>query len=76
MSIADNLSDLAVVGAEAVRQAFRLGVTVAQVSQNLFAADTSSPADSWAYVLAEVSAATVQEELDAVQKERVRYDRV
>lgn len=70
MSIADNLSDLAVVGAEAVRQAFRLGVTVAQVSQDLFAADLSSPADSWAYVLAEVSAATVQEELDAVQKER------
>ncbi|KAG8169429.1 hypothetical protein KVR01_000174 [Diaporthe batatas] len=70
VSIAPTLADLAFVGAEAVRQAFRLGIMVAQVSQNLFVSDLSSPADSWAYVLAEVSADAVQEELDAVQKDR------
>lgn len=72
VSMARTLSDLAIVGSQAVRQAFRLGVMVAEVSSNLQSYDASSPAESWAYVLADVSADEVQKELNLVQEHEVR----
>ncbi|KUI53714.1 Conidial yellow pigment biosynthesis polyketide synthase [Cytospora mali] len=70
VSMVRTLSDLAVVGAQAVRHAFRLGVFVAEVSHNLHPNDDSSSPDSWAYVLADVSADQVQKELDTIQENK------
>lgn len=72
VSMASTLSDLALVGAQAVRQAFRLGTLVVEVSQNLHPSDTPSSSDSWAYVLADLTADQVQKELDTVQEIEVR----
>jgi monodictyphenone polyketide synthase len=75
VSIARTLSDLPLAGAEVVRQAFRLGVLVHGVSQNLHPgdpADSSSP-DPWAYVLPEAAADQVQLELDAVHAKEVSF---
>ncbi|KAL5045376.1 hypothetical protein BDW71DRAFT_215228 [Aspergillus fruticulosus] len=69
VSLASTVADLAITGAQVVRQAFRLGVLVDEVSQNLEPrdpTDASSP-DTWAYVLANVSAEEVQKELDLLQ---------
>nr|UWK20204.1 polyketide synthase (PKS) [Trichoderma oligosporum] len=74
VSIASTVADLPLTGAQVVRQAFRLGVLVDEVSQNLEPRDTtegSSP-DSWAYVLPNVTVDEVQHELDAIQaKEKI-----
>lgn len=73
VSLAPTLSDLALTGAQVVRQAFRLGVLVDEVSQNLQPRDwidTSTP-DTWAYVLPDVTAEDVQQELDAIHEKEV-----
>ncbi|RMD39347.1 hypothetical protein DV735_g5786, partial [Chaetothyriales sp. CBS 134920] len=67
LSLAPTIADLAVTGVEVVRIAFRLGVVVTEVSHNLEQRDTSAAADSWAYVVADVAAAEVQDELEAIQ---------
>lgn len=72
VSLARSVSDLAVLGSEAVRQAFRLGVVVSEASDNLQCPDASGQADSWAYVLANVLADEVQRELDTIQEGEVR----
>lgn len=72
VSMAGTLSDLAFTGAQAVRQAFRLGVTVSEVSQNLHPAEANST-DSWAYVMANVSPDQVQKELDIVMQQEVCF---
>ncbi|KAI0417496.1 putative polyketide synthase [Xylaria grammica] len=69
VALAPTVSDLTSTGAQVVRQAFRLGVLVHEVSQNLQPrdlADTGSPS-SWAYVLPNVSPTEVQQELDAIR---------
>nr|A0A411PQP9.1 RecName: Full=Atrochrysone carboxylic acid synthase Agnpks1; Short=ACAS; AltName: Full=Agnestins biosynthesis cluster protein pks1; AltName: Full=Non-reducing polyketide synthase Agnpks1 [Paecilomyces divaricatus]QBG38888.1 nr-PKS [Paecilomyces divaricatus] len=69
VSLASTVADLPITGAQVIRQAFRLGILVDEVSQNLQprdATDTSTP-DSWAYVLPNVSASEVQQELDTMQ---------
>lgn len=73
MSLAPTVADLPLTGAEVVRQAFRLGVVVDEVSQNLEPRDTAGAkgAETWAYVLPDVSAAEVQHELDIFQATRV-----
>lgn len=56
-----------------MRQAFRLGVLVDEVSQNLQPrdmTDTSTP-DTWAYVLPDVAADDVQQELNAIHAKEV-----
>ena len=56
-----------------MRQAFRLGVLVDEVSQNLQprdVTDTSTP-DSWAYVLPDVAGDEVQQELNAIHAKEV-----
>ena len=70
------MADLPLCGAQVVRQAFRLGVLVDEVSQNLQPrdlTDTSTP-DTWAYVLPDVDADEVQRELDTIQKKEVSLD--
>lgn len=71
VSMAGTLSDLALTGAQVVRQAFRLGVMVSEVSQNLHPSEPGST-DSWAYVLANVSPDQVKKELETVQQQEVR----
>ncbi|KAH7303307.1 hypothetical protein B0I35DRAFT_365198 [Stachybotrys elegans] len=69
LSIAPTVSDLALTGAQAIRQAFRLGVLVDDVSRNLQPRDPTEKGtpDSWAYVLPDVTAEQVQQELDAIR---------
>lgn len=67
VAISPSLTDLPIAGAEIVRTAFRLGVLVDQVSQNLQPRDPneSGTPDTWAYVLPDVTPDNVQKELDA-----------
>ncbi|KAF4536149.1 Beta-ketoacyl synthase [Lasiodiplodia theobromae] len=67
VSLAHTLAELPLVGAEVVRVAFRLGVVVHEVSQNLEPRDLSGSLDAWASVVPGVKAEDVQAELDAVQ---------
>lgn len=62
-------------GAEVVRIAFRLGVLVNEVSQNLQPRQVSTEGgsgDSWAYVVPGVAINEVQNELDLIQTAVVR----
>ncbi|KAF2017041.1 putative polyketide synthase [Aaosphaeria arxii CBS 175.79] len=70
ISLAATVADLPVIGAQVLRQAFRLGVFVNQVSENLQHRDPNDdgPLDSWAYVLPNVAPKNVQEQLDTIQK--------
>ena len=73
VSLAPTVADIPLAGAQVVRQAFRLGVLVDEVSQNLQPrdlTDTSTP-DTWAYVLPDVAADDVQQELNAIHAKEV-----
>lgn len=73
VSLAPTLADFPITGAQVVRQAFRLGVLVDEVSENLQPrdmTDTGAP-DTWAYVLPDVAAGEVQQELNAVHAKEV-----
>ena len=74
MSLSPTLADVPFAGAEVVRLAFRLGVLVDEVSQNLQPRDTTSTGspDSWAYVIPDVVATDVQKELDTIHAREVR----
>lgn len=56
-----------------MRQAFRLGVLVDEISQNLQPRDLTDMGtpDTWAYVLPDVVADDVQQELDAIHTKEV-----
>lgn len=54
-----------------MRIAFRLGVLVSEVSQNLEPIDYSQPPESWAYVVPDVTPMAVQKELDAIHAREV-----
>lgn len=73
VSLAPTVADLPISGAQVVRQAFRLGVLVDEVSQNLQPRDLTdeSTPDTWAYVLPDVKAEEVQAELDIIHKNEV-----
>lgn len=73
VSLASTLADVPLNGAQCVRQAFRLGVLVDEISQNLQPqdlTDTSVP-DTWAYVLPDVDADEVQQELNRIHSNEV-----
>ena len=73
VSLSPNLVDLPIAGAEVVRTAFRLGVVVDQVSQNLQPrelTDSGTP-DTWAYVIPDVTPERVQKELDVIHTNEV-----
>lgn len=70
VSLSPNIVDLPIAGAEVVRTAFRLGVLVDQVSQNLqprepTVSDSGTP-DTWAYVIPDVTPDRVQKELNDI----------
>ncbi|KAH6722851.1 putative polyketide synthase [Leptodontidium sp. MPI-SDFR-AT-0119] len=67
VSLSSNISELPLAGASAVRLAFRMGIHVQSVSENLEARDMSESPETWAFVLHNVQAAVAQKELDAVQ---------
>ncbi len=74
VSLSPNLADLPTAGAEVIRTAFRLGVVVDRVSQNLQPreqAESGTP-DTWAYVIPDVSPERVQKELDDIHSNEVR----
>ncbi|KND91128.1 Conidial yellow pigment biosynthesis polyketide synthase [Tolypocladium ophioglossoides CBS 100239] len=63
VSVAPTLGALPLVGAEVIHIAFRLGVFVAQVSQNLEPLDEEGKFDSWAHVVDGVTPEDAQREL-------------
>lgn len=73
-SPSSRLAGLPLAGAQVIRVAFRLGVLVAEVSQNLQPRQISEngPKESWAYVVPNVAASDVQKELDAIHVTEVR----
>lgn len=78
VSLSPALADMPLAGAEVVRLAFRLGILVDEVSQNLqprHISETGS-SDSWAYVVPDVTADEVRKELDVIHTAEVRlsYD--
>ncbi|KAL9479466.1 hypothetical protein ACSS6W_004252 [Trichoderma asperelloides] len=70
VSLARTVADIVTTGAQVIRQAFRLGILVNEVSQNLQPRDLTNPGapNTWAYVLPEVSADVVQHELDSIHE--------
>lgn len=73
ISLAPTVTDLPLAGAQVVRQAFRLGVLVDEISQNLQPRDLTDTGtlDTWAYVLPDAIADEVQQELDAIYTKEV-----
>lgn len=71
VSLAPTLADLPLTGAQVIRTAFRLGVVVDEVSQNLQPRTNDGPGDSWAYVVPGVLVEDAQKELDAVHAAEV-----
>ncbi|KAF3058488.1 Conidial yellow pigment biosynthesis polyketide synthase [Daldinia childiae] len=72
ISLAPTLADIPITGAEVVRIAFRMGIHVDEVSQNLEPRPLSGSPDPWAYVVSEVSPDDVQKELSAFHaKEKI-----
>ena len=73
VSLSQALTDLPLAGAEVARVAFRLGVVVDEVSQNLEPRDPSSPPSAWASVVPDVLAKDVQNELDTIHASEVSH---
>lgn len=73
VSLSPTLADIPHAGAEVIRTAFRLGVLVDEVSQNLQPRSTEGPGDSWAYVVPGVKAEDVQSQLDTVHATEVSF---
>jgi hypothetical protein len=73
VSLSPTLADVPLAGAEVIRIAFRLGVLVDSVSQNLQPRQISEagPGESWAHVIPDVTADEVQRELDAIHTAEV-----
>lgn len=71
VSLSPTLADLPLAGAEVVPVAFRLGVLVADVSQNLQPADATGERDSWAYVIPNVAPKEAEEELAVIHTREV-----
>lgn len=67
IAMSQSMSDIPLAGAEAVRIAFRLGVLVDEVSQNLEPREEGSSPDTWAIVVTGVTESGVQKELDTIQ---------
>ena len=72
LSLAPSLTDLAITGAEVLRIAFRLGVEVSEVSQNLEPGGLTGCSDPWAYVVPDVDTTEIQKNLELIQVQNVR----
>ncbi|KAL8989971.1 MAG: hypothetical protein Q9177_001265 [Variospora cf. flavescens] len=71
IAMSQSMSDIPLAGAEAVRIAFRLGVLVDEVSQNLEPREEGSSPDTWAIVVTGVTESGVQQELDTIQSRTI-----
>lgn len=72
VSLAPTLAELPSVAAEVVRIAFRLGVHVDEVSENLEPRDLSGASpDTWAAVIPGISPDDVKRELEAHREKEV-----
>lgn len=71
VSLSQNVADLPLAGVEVARLAFRMGVVVDRVSQNLEPRDPSSAPGSWAAVVPDIAVEDVQNELDAIHAAEV-----
>lgn len=60
-------NQMPLIGADAVALAFRMGVLVHEVSDNLDATDPSADPETWAFVVHDVDATAAQAELNAAQ---------
>ncbi|KAL9079974.1 MAG: hypothetical protein Q9157_001171 [Trypethelium eluteriae] len=69
VSLSSTLADLPLAGADAVRLAFRMGIHVLSVSENLEARDLSESPDTWAYVVHNVDPIAAQKELDSIHSQ-------
>lgn len=78
ISLSPTLADIPLAGAEVVRIAFRLGVLVDEISQNLQPRDLTGTGslDTWAYAIPDVLTDDVQRELDAIHTKEVSSDSV
>ncbi|CAO2648474.1 Nn.00g077410.m01.CDS01 [Neocucurbitaria sp. VM-36] len=66
VALAPTPADLPLAGADAIRLAFRMGIHVQGVSENLEARDLSGEPETWAYVVHNVDHAAAQKELDMI----------
>ncbi|OKL55335.1 hypothetical protein UA08_09374 [Talaromyces atroroseus] len=66
VSLSSTLADLPLAGADAVRLAFRLGIHVISVSENLEARNLAESPDTWAYVVHNVEPVAARKELETV----------
>ncbi|OJJ40791.1 hypothetical protein ASPWEDRAFT_34272 [Aspergillus wentii DTO 134E9] len=66
VSLAKSLEDLVATGVEVVRLAFRMGVMVGDIAQDLEPLDEEL-SESWAYVVYGLTAGEAQKELDDIQ---------
>ncbi|KKY14863.1 putative polyketide synthase [Phaeomoniella chlamydospora] len=71
VSASSSLYDLALIGAEAVRVSFRLGVHVSSISQGIEEQEPEGDALPWAYVVTGLTPDVVQQELDRYNTETV-----
>jgi hypothetical protein len=73
ISLSSTLGDVPIAGAEVIRVAFRLGVLVDEISQNLQPRDATAQEapESWAIALPEAVENEVYEELDAIHTREV-----
>ncbi|KAF2429264.1 putative polyketide synthase [Tothia fuscella] len=74
VSLSPTLAELPSAGADAVRLAFRLGIHVQGVSENLESRELSENPDTWAYVVHNVDPVAAQTELDAMHSQQERPD--
>ncbi|XPT01936.1 Non-reducing polyketide synthase PKS8-1 [Ascochyta lentis] len=64
LALSPELGQLPLAGANAVRLAFRMGVHVTSVAEDLESRDLSEKPDTWAYVIHDVDPEAVQSQLD------------
>ena len=67
VSSSPSVANLPLAAADSVRLAFRMGIHVQAVSENLEARDLTESPDTWACVVHNVDQATVQDNLDTMQ---------
>jgi monodictyphenone polyketide synthase len=74
VSLSPTLADMPEVGTEVIRVAFRLGVLVDAVSQNLHPHPSDgSHGDSWTYVVQDTTVDEAQSELDTYHMSEVSF---
>ena len=71
VSASSSLAELAIIGTESVRVAFRLGVRVDTVSRSLESPEVEGKPSSWAHVVTGVTRDETQKELDSFNKSTV-----